>query len=119
MGAVRLTEALLHGDPPPGEEIQAAGASVLEALQGLSVPTANCAAVGVGGTVTTMGRIALQMPVTNPAELHGIALTAAEVDRQIALFSRLSHEERCAVIGLDPARADIILGGAIILRAAM
>ena len=53
------------------------------------------------------------------SKIHGSALTKAEVMRQVALYAQSTAEERRAIPGLSPKRADIILGGACIILAAM
>jgi exopolyphosphatase/guanosine-5'-triphosphate,3'-diphosphate pyrophosphatase len=43
-------------------------------------------------------------------------LDRAEIDRQIALFAARPADERRAIVGLQPNRAEVILAGACIVR---
>jgi exopolyphosphatase/guanosine-5'-triphosphate,3'-diphosphate pyrophosphatase len=72
----------------------------------------------VGGTLTTLGAIDLGGRV-DAETLHGQSLHADDLEDQIALLAARSVEERKAIPGLDPRRADIILGGAILLSQAL
>jgi exopolyphosphatase/guanosine-5'-triphosphate,3'-diphosphate pyrophosphatase len=99
VGSVRLTERFLHGDPPTPSEVAAAAAYVNGLLPELDVRTA----IGVAGTVT---------------QLHVIAgeLTAEVVEREVARLTALSVSELEAIPGMDPARAPVIVGGALVVR---
>jgi exopolyphosphatase/guanosine-5'-triphosphate,3'-diphosphate pyrophosphatase len=48
--------------------------------------------------------------------VQGTVLDLAEVDRQLHLYRTRSTDERREIVGLQPARADVILGGACIVR---
>jgi exopolyphosphatase / guanosine-5'-triphosphate,3'-diphosphate pyrophosphatase len=99
VGSVRLTERFLHSDPPTAEELTRAAGFVAELLPELQVD----AAIGVAGTVT---------------QLHLIAgeLTAEVIEQEVARLASLTVAERAAVPGMDPARAPVIVGGAIVAR---
>jgi len=99
VGSVRLTERFLHTDPPTQAEIDRAAAYVRELLPALDVR----AAIGVAGTVTQL------------RELAG-DLTAAVVERELGRLAAMPLVERAAVPGMDPARAPVIVGGAVIVR---
>ena len=101
IGSVRLTERYLHGDPPVEAELAAASAAVVELLPDLDVH----AAVGVAGTVGQLARLA-----------GSSTLTLAEVERLTAQLAALPLEELRRLPQLDPNRAPVIAGGALIVR---
>ena len=122
LGAVRLTETLLKSDPPTIAQLAEANRVVAEAFATAQLPewreASHTRVVGVGGTLTNLGSMYLQahgggMP------LHGAALNADHLEMQMALLASRTVEERKQIPGLDPRRADIILGGAILLTQAL
>ena len=72
-------------------------------------------AVGIGGTITTLGSVMLSMAEYDPERITGRGLPLGEVERQIGLYSSMTAEERKSVRGLDPRRAEIVLAGACIV----
>ena len=75
--------------------------------------------VGVGGTVTNLAAVALAMAEYDPEVIQGAELGRDEVERQIERYRTMEVDERRGVVGLQPARAEVILGGACIVRAIM
>jgi exopolyphosphatase/guanosine-5'-triphosphate,3'-diphosphate pyrophosphatase len=101
VGSVRLTERFLLGDPPTKAELEEAAASVQALLPELQVR----AAIGVAGTVAQL------------AALTGsTTLTIADVERLVDELAALPIEQRRSVPNLDPARAPVIVAGAIVVR---
>jgi len=49
--------------------------------------------------------------------VNGTQLDLAEIDRQIEAYRTRGAEERREIVGLQPNRAEVILGGACIVRA--
>jgi exopolyphosphatase/guanosine-5'-triphosphate,3'-diphosphate pyrophosphatase len=118
LGAVRLTERHVRGDPPSAEEIAAMTGEVEEALQ--VVPARGSAGarlhlVGTAGTVTTLCAMALGLQNYDPSRVHGYRLGREELDAQIERLATSTLAVRERMAGLDPRRADVILAGAFIL----
>jgi exopolyphosphatase/guanosine-5'-triphosphate,3'-diphosphate pyrophosphatase len=73
---------------------------------------AGSSVIGSGGTFAALGSMMLARRGVPSGELvHGTKLTTAEVERLLADLMALTPEERRAVPGLKPARADIIVAG--------
>jgi exopolyphosphatase/guanosine-5'-triphosphate,3'-diphosphate pyrophosphatase len=75
--------------------------------------------VGMGGTITNLVAVQHELAAYDPDVVHGATLTRAEVDRQVELYRSRSADERRGIHGLQPNRAEVILGGACIVRTAL
>lgn len=115
LGAVRLTEAELRSDPPTVVQMDRAVNAVRESLAPFTPPTGTGDVVGVGGTCTNVAGVHLGTTENFTESIHGTEILASEIERQIALYASKTTEERKQISGLNPARADVILAGAIIL----
>jgi len=121
VGAVRLTERHVHGDPIPAPELLAlreAARIALEPLGSLE-PAPGARLVGVAGTVTTLSAVVQRLPRHDPQRVHGASLSLGEIERAIESLARLTVRERAAVPGMEPKRADVIVGGAVVVAEAM
>ncbi|MBA3495925.1 MAG: Ppx/GppA family phosphatase, partial [Gemmatimonadales bacterium] len=114
LGAVRLTELHLPDDRAAHKEIQRLRAYVKKRLKrGISGRAwAAATVIGSGGTFTSLGRM-VQARRGLPAgdTVHGVSVTAAEVEQLIDWLASRTPEQRRQVPGLNPERADIILAG--------
>jgi exopolyphosphatase / guanosine-5'-triphosphate,3'-diphosphate pyrophosphatase len=114
LGAVRLTELYLPGVRPPYREVAALRPLVRKQLK-RALPWrewAGATVIGSGGTFTTLGRVVQARRGLSPADpVHGVEVTAAEVEQLIDWLGSRSTEQRRQVPGLNPERADIILAG--------
>ncbi len=72
--------------------------------------------VGVAGTATTQVSVREEMEVYNTNKVHGYQLTLEALEKNLDLFLKKSVEERRLLKGLDPKRAEVIVGGTIILK---
>jgi exopolyphosphatase/guanosine-5'-triphosphate,3'-diphosphate pyrophosphatase len=72
--------------------------------------------VGMGGAVTNLAAVKHGLAEYDPGVVQGTVLDRAELDRQIELYRTSTVDERRRVVGLQPERADVILGGACIVR---
>jgi exopolyphosphatase/guanosine-5'-triphosphate,3'-diphosphate pyrophosphatase len=117
LGSVRLTERHILHDPPLAPEIEAVRTEVVDHLAEMPFPSEAdppCL-VGVAGTVTTLAAMVQNLQSYDPALVHGYRLDLPALDKQIDRLRASTQKEREAMAGLDPARADVILGGTIIL----
>jgi exopolyphosphatase/guanosine-5'-triphosphate,3'-diphosphate pyrophosphatase len=119
VGCVTLTETCLSGDTVSDEEIARAREIVREKLRPHVDRYRTARLAGIGGTVTSMAAISLELEKYDPVRVHGFLLTIEEITRQIQLFQGMSRSERRSIPGLEPARADIILAGALVLKETM
>jgi exopolyphosphatase/guanosine-5'-triphosphate,3'-diphosphate pyrophosphatase len=112
LGCVRLTERYLASDPPTEAELERCADAVRSELPELEP----VCAVGVAGTVTTIAALDLALDTYDPVRIHGHRIAVAAVDRELARLAALPVAERRLVPGLEPDRAPVIVGGAVILR---
>ncbi len=101
VGSVRLTERFLHGDPPAPDELSAAAQAVRELLP----PLAAVRAVGVAGTVAQLALLA-----------GATELRLVTIEGLLDGLASQTLNERRRVRNLDPKRAPVIVGGALIVR---
>ncbi len=71
--------------------------------------------IGVGGTITTLAAVDLKLETYNSERIHGYILNLERVEDICKDLCGLNLEERRKVVGLDPKRADIIVGGTVIV----
>jgi exopolyphosphatase / guanosine-5'-triphosphate,3'-diphosphate pyrophosphatase len=109
VGAVRLTESMLPGDPPAEADIRHARRHVRESLR--SLPSApGCRVIGVGGTFHCMASGALEAR----GEVEGFYLGRAEIERQLNLYSSNTSEAIGRLPGIEEGWEDILLAGSLI-----
>ena len=77
------------------------------------------ALVAMGGAVTNIAAVSCGLTTYDQGVIEGTVLDRAELDRQVTLYRTSDLEARRRIVGLQPARADIILAGACIVRTVM
>ncbi|BDG09012.1 Ppx/GppA phosphatase family protein [Anaeromyxobacter paludicola] len=124
VGAVRLTERHVRADPLPPAEARALREAAAEAMRPLApwrgvgaAPGARL--VGVAGTVTTLSAVSQGIAQYDAGRVHGAALSLAEVERLYALLAGLTVAERARLPGMEPKRADVIVGGCAVVAESM
>ena len=122
IGVVRLSERLLHHDPPTRQEIAEARAWIQRettvVLAAMPQRT-GLTFVGTAGTITSLAAMALQLPAYDAARIHNYRLALNTItDLEEHLLSR-SKAARIGMPGLERNREDVIAAGAIILRTVM
>jgi exopolyphosphatase/guanosine-5'-triphosphate,3'-diphosphate pyrophosphatase len=75
--------------------------------------------VGVAGTVTSLVATDLSLSAYDRQKVHGRVFDKERLKTWIAKLSQMSLEERKKIVGLTPQRADVFLGGLIIILGLM
>jgi exopolyphosphatase/guanosine-5'-triphosphate,3'-diphosphate pyrophosphatase len=123
VGCVRLTEKYLHSDPPAPEELSVCISVVDEYLKDVArvLPRAREAAtfVGLAGTVTTVAAVEMGLAEYDRDRIHHFVLTRAAAEDVFRTLATETREQRLGNPGLEPARADVIVGGCCVLVAIM
>jgi exopolyphosphatase / guanosine-5'-triphosphate,3'-diphosphate pyrophosphatase len=114
IGSVRLTDRLLPERPAAPEQVAAAAVHVRDLFSAVTLPTPPSRAIGVGGTFTSLAGIAAASATDANAMIDGRGMTQRTLDGLVSALAGLSIEETAAVPSLDPARAPVILAGAIV-----
>jgi exopolyphosphatase/guanosine-5'-triphosphate,3'-diphosphate pyrophosphatase len=118
VGSVRLTETELHHDPPRPEELTNAIGVVQDELEGVvrALPeAADGRLVGVGGTVTTVAAVEIGLVPYDRTRVDKFRLTREAAEDVFRTLATESLSQRVHNPGLQPERADIIVGGCCIL----
>ena len=122
LGAVRALEKYPLGDVADGLTLEAMrqwiagvlareGAAAREAAGQLNVGHWT----GIGGTITTLAAMDLKLAKYDSARVQGHAITRDAVEKILAKLATTPLEKRRQIPGLQPERADIIIGGVSIV----
>lgn len=117
LGAVRLREMFLTKTPPAAAEIALAEAHIEDVLdKALHLPAlrADVRCLGSAGTITALTTMVSGLPA---GRTPNDELTREEVEAIYERVKGLTTKEIVAAFGLDTPRAEVILTGAMTLRA--
>jgi exopolyphosphatase/guanosine-5'-triphosphate,3'-diphosphate pyrophosphatase len=122
-GAVNLTEAELHRDPPRPEELTNAISLVSDAVDDVAhnYPLIGHVerVVGVAGTIVTVAAVEVGQKTFDPSALHKLKLSREAVEDVFRTLATEPLSDRVFNPGLPRDRADIIVGGCCVLVAVM
>ena len=123
MGSVRMYERHLKGAAIATEaQVKAARADIGKLIDRAAeaVPLDEARTlVGLAGTVTTLGAVALDLDEYDSARVHLSHLSLGRIRDLTTRLLGMTAEERKAVPAIHPGRADVIGAGALILLAIM
>lgn len=123
VGAVRLTERYLLGDPPRPEELTNAIGDAYDLLDDALRDVPDLALVtqlvGTAGTIVTAAAVEVGQRTFDPTALHGFRLDRAAVEDVFRTLATESLADRVHNPGLPADRADVIVGGLCVLVAVM
>ena len=121
VGCVRMTEKFLHGDPPAPEELSQAISvmhayleDVARALPGVKEARRF---VGLAGTVSAMAAVEIGLPEYDRDRIHHFVLTRDAAEDVFRTLATEPLADRVWNPGLERQRAEVIVGGAVVLVA--
>jgi exopolyphosphatase/guanosine-5'-triphosphate,3'-diphosphate pyrophosphatase len=119
VGCVRITEKFLHGDPPTAEELSQAISVVHAYLEDVAraLPTVKEANrfVGLAGTVSAMAAVEIGLADYDRDRIHHFVLTRAAAEDVFRTLATEALADRVWNPGLEAQRAEVIVGGAVVL----
>ncbi len=122
-GAVNISEAELHRDPPRPEELTNAISLVSDAVDDVAhnYPLIGQVdrVVGVAGTIVTVAAVEVGQKTFDPSALHKLRLSREAVEDVFRTLATEPLSDRVFNPGLPRDRADIIVGGCCVLVAVM
>lgn len=123
IGCRRVTEKFWDGYPPTPEALASAASWIRMQLDAwieadLGPKTAR-KMIAVAGTATSAVTMRDRIHPYDPSLVDGAEVTINDMDRLIDGLSKMSLAQIEAIVGLDPARAPVILAGMLILREVM
>ena len=121
MGAVRMTERFLaDSGPAKRSQLKALQAHVERKLERAPwLENTGPHLVGLGGTVRNLAAAAERAVGLPDDQVQGFVLDLSALDDLIARLAVLPAAERSQVPGIKPARADIVLAGALVIQGVM
>ncbi len=121
LGAVRMTERFLpNGGPAKPRQIEELREHVARELQ--SAPWLRATGrrlVGIGGTVRSLATVAQRAGGLPGNGVQGMVITAEALEEIVQRLAALAPAQRASVPGVKPARADLILAGAVVVQGAL
>ncbi|HRE47180.1 MAG TPA: Ppx/GppA phosphatase family protein [Aggregatilineales bacterium] len=118
LGAVRMTEDWLPNAPPGKEALNTLRNHVRKHLDTISAwfkHEKGFRLVGQGGSLRNAGRLVQKMKGYPLDELHGYIVQRDDFQRMVKKMESLTISERRGIPGMKADRADIALGGALVV----
>jgi len=123
LGCVRVTERFFHHDPPLADELEEARSAVdahlARARDELPRLEPGGLLIGLAGTVSTLAALEQGLATYERGRIHHFVLTRSAVVTWLERLAAESSQARAARSGMVAGRADVILGGVLVLNAVM
>ena len=119
LGSVRVSEGFLPDEKASAKEMKALRKRVESELAKLGWWEGGGRLVGIGGTIRNLAAAAMrntELPLMDP---QGFRLDRDQLEELIELLADKPASKRGDVRGIKPDRCDVILGGALVLAAAL
>jgi exopolyphosphatase/guanosine-5'-triphosphate,3'-diphosphate pyrophosphatase len=118
IGCVRASEDYLKSDPPRKQEIMLLKKTIKEQIEKELIgfkKYGDFIILGLAGTISSLASISLNLKKYNIDRINHINLDLKKIKIIFENLCSLSLKEREKVAGLDSKRADVILGGVVIV----
>lgn len=119
VGSVRMTERFVTTHPIPQGELEAMRAFIRAAMRNWPRAPEGSEVVAVAATATSLYALRAGLPSAEDPRVQGGRLEVSALEPLLARLSAMSLEERRAVPGLNPKRADVICAGGYVLLEAL
>ncbi len=123
LGVLTLSQARPLGDPPQPAKVAALQEELAARLSffykeaiGPSLKD-NLRLVGTAGAVTTLAAMQLKLGVYDPNQVNNLVLTRAQVAALAEVMAGIPETDRARLIGIEPAKAGVMVAGALIVLA--
>ena len=119
IGAIRLTERFVRSDPLSERDERKIVKHVLGEIDRYCEQILAAGfdrVIGTSGTILSIGAVAATATRgAPPAELRNLHVAVKQIRRVRKQVTQLDLEQRLAIPGLDPRRADLVVVGAVLL----
>jgi exopolyphosphatase/guanosine-5'-triphosphate,3'-diphosphate pyrophosphatase len=119
LGSVSVSEAFLPGEKATGKQMKALRRHVAGELDALGWWTGGGRLVGIGGTIRNLAAAAMKRLDLPDIDVQGFTISREALEELIELLAARPASKRGGVSGIKPDRGDVILGGALVLAAAL
>jgi exopolyphosphatase / guanosine-5'-triphosphate,3'-diphosphate pyrophosphatase len=119
LGSVRVSEEFLPGEKASAKAIKALRRKAAEELGALGWWEGGGRLVGVGGTIRNLAAAAMKRAGLPALDVQGFELTRDALEDIVDWLARRPASKRGELPGIKPDRADVILGGALVLASAL
>jgi exopolyphosphatase/guanosine-5'-triphosphate,3'-diphosphate pyrophosphatase len=118
VGSRRVLDMFLGSDPPTADQLAAAARWVAREMRPFfdQLRDETQTLVTLAGTGTTLSAVRQRLAEYDPAAVHGSRLTGGDIADMREELADMPVAARRLVVGMDPARADVIVAGAVILE---
>ncbi len=121
LGSLRMSDRFLRSDPPGPDETKALRRFVESALTDAGINEIGRVEdlVGIGGTVRNLAKVDMKRSDYPLPLLHGYFLKERRLSALIEDMAGRTMKRRAQMPGLNPDRADTIVGGALVIQGIM
>ncbi|MEZ5416808.1 MAG: hypothetical protein R2708_05640 [Vicinamibacterales bacterium] len=119
LGAIRLSERFVTSDPVSRRDVRRMEAHIGELVDRYLAHVVSAGfdrVIGTSGTILSAGAVALALESgTVPTELRSLRVPARAIRRLRKVVCERTLDERLALPGMDPRRADLVVAGTVLL----